>query len=129
MIGEVCSEHITNKQQEPKITAFVSQDENMIDAFQHDKDIYASIASIAFNVPYEKCLEFHPETHEYQPDGKARRGEAKTIVLGRPIRFQVLAGHRSYAPLAETCKLGPSVENIVNCITHRCAPYIWLCRK
>ena len=33
-------------------------------------------------MPYERCLEFHPETHEYQPDGKARRGEAKTIVLG-----------------------------------------------
>lgn len=54
----------------------------MIDAFQHNKDIYATIASLAFNLPYEKCLEFHPETGEYQPDGKARRGEAKTIVLG-----------------------------------------------
>lgn len=69
-------------QQEPKITAFVSQDPNMIKSFQEGKDIYATIASIAFQVPYEKCLEFHPETHEYQPDGKARRGEAKTIVLG-----------------------------------------------
>lgn len=69
-------------QQEPKITAFVSQDPNMIKAFKEGKDIYATIASIAFNVPYEQCLEFHPDTHEYQPDGKARRGEAKTIVLG-----------------------------------------------
>lgn len=69
-------------QQEPKITAFVSQDPNMIKAFQEGKDIYATIASIAFQVPYEKCLEFHPETGEYQSDGKARRGEAKTIVLG-----------------------------------------------
>lgn len=69
-------------QQEPKITACVSQDPNMIKAFQEGKDIYSTIASIAFNVPYEQCLEFHPETHEYQPDGKARRGEAKTIVLG-----------------------------------------------
>ena len=69
-------------QQEPKITAFVSQDAKMIKAFQDGKDIYATIASLAFNLPYEQCLEFHPETHEYQPDGKARRGEAKTIVLG-----------------------------------------------
>ena len=69
-------------QQEPRLTAFVSQDAKMIDAFKHDRDIYATIASLAFNVPYEQCLEFHPETHEYQPDGKARRGEAKTIVLG-----------------------------------------------
>ena len=51
-------------------------------AFKEDRDVYATIASLAFNVPYEKCLEFHPETHEYQADGKARRGEAKTILLG-----------------------------------------------
>lgn len=69
-------------QQEPKLTAFVSKDEKMIQAFKDNKDIYATIASLAFNLPYEKCLEFHPETGEYQPDGKARRGEAKTIVLG-----------------------------------------------
>lgn len=69
-------------QQEPKLTAYVSQDPNMVKAFKEGKDIYATIASLAFNLPYEKCLEFHPETKEYQPDGKARRGEAKTIVLG-----------------------------------------------
>lgn len=68
--------------QEPRITSYVSQDEKMIQSFKEGKDIYGSIASVAFNVPYEQCLEFHPETGEYQPDGKARRGEAKTIVLG-----------------------------------------------
>ena len=68
--------------QEPAITAYVSQDKAMLDSFIQDRDIYATIASLAFNVPYENCLEFHPETHEYQPDGKARRGEAKTILLG-----------------------------------------------
>lgn len=56
----------------------------MIQTFREGKDIYGSIASVAFNLPYEKCLEFNPETGEYQPDGKARRGEAKTIVLGAP---------------------------------------------
>lgn len=69
-------------QQEPKLTAFCSCDSRMISAFQDGKDIYATVAALAFNVPYEKCLEFHPETGEYQPEGKARRGEAKTIVLG-----------------------------------------------
>lgn len=54
----------------------------MITAFKNGRDIYATVAALAFNMPYEKCLEFHPETGEYQPDGKARRGEAKTIVLG-----------------------------------------------
>lgn len=54
----------------------------MIKTFQDGKDIYATIASIAFHMPYEECLEFHPDTHEYQPDGKARRGVAKVLVLG-----------------------------------------------
>ena len=54
----------------------------MIKAFQEGKDIYATIAALSFNMPYEKCLEFDPDTHEYQAEGKARRGEAKTIVLG-----------------------------------------------
>lgn len=76
------SEHVTKLQQEPKLTAYVSGDKKMCDAFQHGKDIYATIASLSFNLPYEKCLEFHPETGEYQPEGKARRGEAKQIVLG-----------------------------------------------
>lgn len=69
-------------QQEPKLTAFAAQEPKMIETFQKGRDIYATIASIAFNVPYEECLEFHPETHEYQPEGKARRAVAKVLVLG-----------------------------------------------
>lgn len=78
-------------QQEPKLTAYVSQDEKMIQAFKDGKDIYAIIASIAFGVPYEDCLEFKPTgdldedgkpVTVYSASGKARRGEAKTIVLG-----------------------------------------------
>lgn len=84
MIRESLNERITNLQQEPRLTAFLGNDQKMIQSFLDGKDIYASIASAAFNMPYEKCLEFHPETHEYQPDGKARRSEAKTILLGRP---------------------------------------------
>lgn len=68
--------------QEPAITSFVSGDKGMIESFQNNRDIYSTIASLAYDVPYESCLEFHPETHEYQPDGKARRNEAKTILLG-----------------------------------------------
>lgn len=69
-------------QQEPKLTGFIANDPSMMKAFSEGKDIYATIASIAFGLPYEQCLEFNPDTHEYQPDGKARRGEAKSIVLG-----------------------------------------------
>lgn len=69
-------------QQEPKLTAFAAQEPKMIKAFQDGKDIYATISSIAFGVPYEQCLEFHPDTHEYQPEGKARRSVGKVLVLG-----------------------------------------------
>lgn len=69
-------------QQEPKITATVSQDPTMCKAFKEGRDIYATIASVAFNRPYEECLEFNPSTGEYQPDGKERRTQAKSIVLG-----------------------------------------------
>ena len=69
-------------QQEPKILGFVAKDPAMIKAFSEGKDIYSTIASIAFNVPYEECLENHPVTGEYQKEGKARRTQAKSIVLG-----------------------------------------------
>lgn len=54
----------------------------MQQAFRDGRDVYATVASFAFGVPYEQCLEFHPETHEYQPEGKQRRNEAKFILLG-----------------------------------------------
>lgn len=69
-------------QQEPKLVAYVSGDKNLIKAFQEGKDVYSTIASIAFHKPYEECLEFHPVTKEYQPEGKARRSQSKLIVLG-----------------------------------------------
>lgn len=63
----------------------------MIQAFKDKKDIYSIIASIAFGVPYEDCLEFKPTGNldadgnpevVYNPTGKAKRSEAKSIVLG-----------------------------------------------
>lgn len=68
-------------QQEPKLTAYISQDENMIKSFQENKDIYSFIAAIAFNKTYDECLEFTPD-RVYNPEGKARRTEAKSVVLG-----------------------------------------------
>lgn len=68
--------------QEPRVTAFISGDPKMQQAFRDGRDVYATVASFAFGVPYEQCLEFHPETHEYQPEGKQRRNEAKFILLG-----------------------------------------------
>ena len=67
--------------QEPRITAHISQDQKMITAYREGKDIYCAIASIAYNVPYEDCLE-HDANGKLNPEGKKRRGTAKAIVLG-----------------------------------------------
>lgn len=69
-------------QQEPKMLAFLCASADLIDSFKRGRDIYATIASLAFNYPYEECLEFNPVTGANQPDGKDRRSKAKKIVLG-----------------------------------------------
>lgn len=69
-------------QQEPKMTAFLSQDPSMVESFKAGRDIYSTIASLAFNKPYEECMEFNPITGANQPEGKEQRGYAKKIVLG-----------------------------------------------
>ena len=83
--------------QEPRLTAFYSQDENMLNAYKEGKDLYAVIASAAFDNKYEDNLECYPEGTEIEFEGqrvicgykthtneagKARRGQAKTILLG-----------------------------------------------
>lgn len=98
--------------------AFISQDENMIKAFQEGRDIYATIAAIAFGKSYEECLEFTP-TGEYNPDGKARRTEAKSVVLGKPIGFSDY--NKKNAHLTGTSILRPLGINFVNPITQGCA--------
>ena len=68
-------------QQEPKVMAQLCGDEKMLDAYRHGKDLYAEIASLSFNTTYENCLEFRPDGTT-NPDGKARRSQAKSILLG-----------------------------------------------
>ena len=68
--------------QEPKITAHMSQDEHMIKAYQEGKDLYAVIASLSFNKPYEECLEYNPITGAKSVEGAERRSQAKSILLG-----------------------------------------------
>ncbi|HUM44860.1 MAG TPA: DNA polymerase, partial [Fervidobacterium sp.] len=67
-------------QQEPRITAHMSGDEKMINAYKQGKDLYAEIASIAFNQPYENCLEY--VNGVYNEEGYRRRQTSKAIVLG-----------------------------------------------
>ena len=73
-------------QQEPKMMTQMCQDTDMIKAYQEGKDLYASIASLAFGVPYEECLEFRPDGTTNK-EGKERRSQAKSILLGRPKGF------------------------------------------
>lgn len=80
-------------QQEPKVMTAMCKDPSMIQAYREGKDLYASIASLAFNVPYRDCLEFytnddgswkldeHGERITYKA-GKERRSQAKSILLG-----------------------------------------------
>ena len=56
-------------------------DPSMIEAYQKGKDLYASIASLAFGKPYEECLEFRPDGTTNK-EGKERRSSAKSILLG-----------------------------------------------
>lgn len=68
-------------QQEPRCLAHMSGDESMIDAYKHGKDLYATMASKVYKVPYEDCLEFRPNG-AVNPEGKARRTSMKPILLG-----------------------------------------------
>lgn len=68
-------------QQEPKVMAQLCGDEKMLDAYRHGKDLYAEIASLSFNTTYDNCLEFRPDGTT-NTDGKARRSQAKSILLG-----------------------------------------------
>ena len=75
-------------QQEPSLLSAISQDDRMIESFKTGRDIYSTIAALAFNLPYEDCLEFvldenGNKTDITNPEGKKRRTEAKSIVLGR----------------------------------------------
>lgn len=56
-------------------------DPKMIKAYQEGKDLYAEIAALSFNTTYDNCLEFRPDGTT-NPDGKARRSQAKSILLG-----------------------------------------------
>lgn len=68
-------------QQEPKVMTAMCKDPAMIQAYHEGKDLYASIASLAFGKPYEDCLEFRPDGTTNR-EGKERRSSAKSILLG-----------------------------------------------
>lgn len=67
-------------QQEPRCMAAMCGDPIMLQAYKDNKDLYASIAALAFNTTYEECLEF--KDGETYKAGKERRTSAKSILLG-----------------------------------------------
>ena len=95
-------------QQEPLVTAHLSNDAKMRESFESGRDIYSTIASVSFDRTYEDCLEHFPEgtpikqlpdgdwvygtveDHDKLADGvsdtfaegKEYRSQAKKIVLG-----------------------------------------------
>ena len=71
-------------QQEPRLSAFITNDRNLINAFIQGRDAYATLVSTALGYPYEECLEFNPITGEVNPEGKARRSMGKVLNLGEP---------------------------------------------
>lgn len=73
-------------QQEPKVMTQMCGDPKMLQAYKEGKDLYAQIASLAFDKPYEDCLEFYLDedgnkTSETNKEGKERRTQAKSILL------------------------------------------------
>lgn len=68
-------------QQEPKVMTQMCGDPKMIQAYQEGKDLYAEIAALSFNTSYDNCLEFRPDGTT-NPEGKSRRSQAKSILLG-----------------------------------------------
>ena len=81
-------------QQEIRILAELCNDSKMISIFQENKDIYAELASIIFNLPYEDCLE---------KNNKDIRNKTKRILLS--IIYGV-----GYKSLAE--QLNCSIEEV-----------------
>lgn len=68
-------------QQEPKVTAQLSGDKDLIQSFIDGKDIYSSIAAVSFDRKYEDCREFRPDGTTNK-EGKEYRSQAKSIFLG-----------------------------------------------
>lgn len=103
-------------QQEIRVLAHCSGDEEMINAYKNNKDLYAIMAAKVYNKPYEDCLEFYPEgtkliidgkeiickkKEHTNKEGKKRRSSCKSLVLG------IMYG-RGQASIAE--QIGSTLE-------------------
>ena len=72
-------------QQEPScLAAFCKEagSDALFNARFKGNDLYSEVASACFNVPYDECCEFDKNHHKNPPEYKARRNQAKPILLG-----------------------------------------------
>lgn len=96
-------------QQEPMVTSYLANDKKMQEAFIHGKDIYSTIASLAFHKSYDECKEFRKDG-TVNPQGKERRSQAKSIVLGILYGRQIPSiGEQLGVPTKEAQKIYDSV--------------------
>lgn len=66
---------------EPRVLAFLSGDESMINAYKEGKDLYAIMGSQVYQLPYDDCREFYPDG-TVNAEGKHRRTTMKSVLLG-----------------------------------------------
>lgn len=71
-------------QQEPRLLSHYSGDESMINAYKEGKDLYATMAAQVHGNGYWDNMEHH-EDGTPNPEGKKRRGQIKSVVLGKLI--------------------------------------------
>jgi DNA polymerase I-like protein with 3'-5' exonuclease and polymerase domains len=69
-------------QQEPRLLSHITQDKNLIDTYNKNRDLYATIGSFMFKKDYWECME-HWEDGSPNPDGKVIRSKCKQIILGK----------------------------------------------
>lgn len=68
-------------QAEPRLLAWYSQDEQMINAYKEKRDLYSVVASTVYGNKYEDNLEFYPDGSRNEA-GAERRTSCKSIILG-----------------------------------------------
>lgn len=68
-------------QQEPRLLANYANETNMINAYVEGKDLYATIAAGVYHNDYWDNMEFRKDGTA-NPEGKKRRGNCKSILLG-----------------------------------------------
>ena len=66
---------------EPRLLAEYSGDDKMISTYKEDKDLYATIAQDVYKNSYWDNMEHH-EDGSPNPEGKKRRNNCKSILLG-----------------------------------------------